>query len=652
MPNRLIEEKSPYLLQHANNPVDWYPWCDEAFTRAQRENKPVFLSIGYSSCHWCHVMEEESFENQQVAKLLNGSFISIKVDKEERPDIDGVYMAVCQAFTGQGGWPTTVLLTPDQRPFFAGTYFPRERTGRNPGLLDILAAAKEAWDSDPSRLQETGDKVTILLSKSEGEKKAEREEWRQMGMALVEKALAHYTNTFDPVWGGFGRAPKFPAPHNLLFLMKLHDRQQPEDQERQDLKAAAGISSNSGIDQWVKKKGKKMVATRELEMVEKTLIHMYAGGLYDHIGFGFCRYATDEKWLVPHFEKMLYDNALLAMAYAECWRITGKPFYRRVTEEILEYVSREMKGPEGGFYSAQDADSEGEEGRFYVFTPEEIRSVLGEEQGDWFCDVYSITEGGNFEGKSIPNLIETMKNTEERVLGLEEETEWSGEETPEQKKMRRSLAYMKKKLREYRKERTILHTDDKVLTSWNSLMIVAFARAYQILGKKEYLLIARRAEAFIREKLVKTDGGLRVRYRDGDSAGDGFLDDYAFYEWALLELSCASHRACYLQKAIETQDKMMKEFWDEEKGGFYFIGKNQEQLIFRPKETYDGAIPSGNSAACLAMIKLFEKMGESEERSRIVDEQLSFLTGASARSHPAGTSLGMTALLEWEQKRC
>lgn len=635
VPNRLIQEKSPYLLQHAYNPVDWYPWCEEAFIRAKRENKPVFLSIGYSSCHWCHVMEEESFDNQEVADALNKSFIAIKVDKEERPDIDAVYMAVCQAFTGQGGWPTTLLLTPEQKPFFAGTYFPREQQHGRSGLLELLEAAREAWSNNPARLEKTGDQVIAMLSGEDAKRgKASLGEWRESGPLLVEQAGEHFAETFDPAWGGFGSAPKFPTPHNLLLLLQMHERKQPE---------------KSPEARYGNRKRKPYVQTKALEMVEKTLQQMYAGGLYDHIGYGFCRYSTDEKWLVPHFEKMLYDNALLVMAYAECWRITGKPFYRRAAEEILDYVTREMRSPEGGFYSAQDADSEGGEGLYYLLTPQEVASVLGDAQGEWFCGIYGIKEGGNFEGKSIPNLISLLKHEPESFRGLEQETEFNSEETPEDKEKRHAVGQMKKALRRYRKQRMGLHTDDKVLTSWNSLMIAAFAKAYQIFGKKEYLVIAEEAEQFLRDKLVKKDGGLYVRYRDGQSAGDGYLDDYAFYEWALLELLCASHKACYLQRAMEIQDKMIKDFCDEENGGFYFIGNDQEQLIFRPKESYDGAIPSGNAAAAHAMIKLCEKLGGSEERKHHIEEQLSFLTDAAKR-YPAGYALGLSAVLKWNSR--
>ncbi len=612
-------------------------------------------------------MEKESFENESVAALLNESFVAVKVDKEERPDIDAVYMEVCQAFTGQGGWPTTVLTTPEQKPFFAGTYFPRERQGGQPGLLDILEAARDAWNKDPAKLKRTGEEVARLLSGDEDKKgRADSRLWETLGKTLTEEAAAYYSGAFDPVWGGFGSAPKFPSAHNLLFLMKLHEKQQRQyddvsglSSERLSRRTLRGYDTEVGSTVEVLRSNeenggfcRRVVPTRELAMVEKTLTAMYAGGLYDHVGGGFCRYSTDEKWLVPHFEKMLYDNALLAMAYAECWRITKKPLYRKVAEETLDFVIREMCGPEGGFYSAQDADSEGEEGKYYVFTPEEVCDVIGGERGRAFCQYYGITEEGNFEGKSIPNLIGTLARSPERIYGLETEA-FGGlgdgtEETAARRRFHREMAEDRQALYRYRRQRMSLHTDDKVLTSWNSLMIAAFARAYRIFEKKEYLLTAQRAEKFLREKLTGKDGSLCVRYRDGESAGEGFLDDYAFYQWALLELLCADHRASGLQRAIEVQDRMVNDFLDQEGGGFYLTGADQERLIFRPKETYDGAMPSGNSAAAYAMVRLCEKMAGSEERRRLTEEQLSYVA-AAAEGRGAASSFGLTALLEWER---
>lgn len=567
-------------------------------------------------------MEEESFDQEDVAEVLNKNFISIKVDKEERPDLDAVYMAVCQAFTGQGGWPTTVILTPDQKPFFAGTYFPREGQPGRTGLLEILEAASDAWNSEPDRITEAAEQVVHRLSEQSRQVKTDPD-WLDSGQAIMESAEKYYSNAFDERWGGFGTAPKFPAAHNLLFLLKLHEKKYGKTAPT---KEKTGRSS------------------KELAMVEKTLQQMYAGGMYDHIGFGFCRYSTDQQWLVPHFEKMLYDNALLCMAYTECWCITQKPFYRRIAEEIIQYVLREMRGTDGGFYSSQDADSGGEEGGYYVFRPEEIREVLGEEEAAPFCQLYDISDSGNFEGKSIPNLIKTMRHSPELIAGLAEQSQWSIDSEAKASRARRQQDEVKEKLRKFRKKRAQLHTDDKVLTSWNSLMIMALARACQAFGKQEYLMAAQGAEQFLREKLTGDDLQLKVRYRDGESAGDGFLDDYAFYELALLELFNASHRVCYLQRAIEIQERMEREFWDEEGAGFFFTGKDQEKLIFRPKETYDGAMPSGNSAAALAMVTLNEKMGMLSQRGARAMEQLGFVA-AAGKQQPATVSYGLIALL-------
>lgn len=637
--NALQYESSPYLRQHADNPVDWFPWGAPAFEKAKRENKPVFLSIGYSTCHWCHVMARESFSDPEVAEALNQSFVSIKVDKEERPDIDAVYMAVCQAFTGQGGWPATIFLTPAGKPFFAGTYFPKHQQKNSPGLLELVAAAKEAWNSSPSRLEETGEQVVALLSDQTQEEKPRTEEWRQAGAAAAERAAAYFRESFDRDFGGFGDAPKFPAPHDLLFLLALHERKRPENSGGQTPQTN-GFGSAAPVF-W---------DSEELAMAEATLQHMYAGGIFDHIGGGFCRYSTDRFWLAPHFEKMLYDNALLLMAYTRCFQYTGKPFYRTVAEEIAQYVLRELRSPAGGFYSAQDADSEGQEGAYYLLTPAEVHEVLGAEDGAWFCELYGIREGGNFEGKSIPNLIDFFAGRPEDMRGLERETEFSCQPDAQEIEKRRALSDMKQKLLRYRADRMKLDTDDKILTGWNSLMIAALSAAYGAFGKKEYLSAAEEAERFIRKHLTAEDGRLLVRYRDGKSAGSGFLTDYAFYEWGVLELFSVTHRAGLLQRAAEVQDFMSEEFADEEKGGFYFTGKSQEQLIFRPKESYDGALPSGNSAAAYAMYLLYRKMG-GEKRKRQLFEQLAFVA-ASARSHPASHAFGLTAVTEADRAFC
>lgn len=580
--NQLINEKSPYLLQHAHNPVDWYPWGDEAFEKAKTEDKPVFLSIGYSTCHWCHVMAHESFEDSEVAQVLNQNFISIKVDKEERPDIDAVYMRVCQALTGSGGWPMTILMTPEQRPFYAGTYFPKHSRYHMPGLLDLLGTIAEQWHSNKQQLLQSSDQIMAAMQEQLGESAAE------LTKDVILAAESQLSQSFDSRFGGFGSQPKFPSPHNLLFLLQYH------------------VMEKDGHD---------------LEMVEKTLRHMYRGGIFDHVGFGFSRYSTDKKWLIPHFEKMLYDNAMLAIAYLETYQITKNEFYKMVAIKTFQYIFREMTDSTGGFYSAQDADSEGEEGKYYALTTDEIITLLGEVDGNAFNDYFNITAKGNFEGKSIPNLIDRKIN-----------------DVPDER-MEQLIA----KVYDYRLTRTTLHKDDKILTSWNALMIVALCKAYQILGLQEYLTAAEKAMHFILTSLTDEQGGLRVRYRNGDTSGVGCLDDYAFTIWALLNLYDATFDVNYLKQALSLNQKMLNLFWDEPNGGFYLIASNAEQLISRPKETYDGAIPSGNSVAAYCLMKLSKLTGDSqlEETSYT---QLQFMAGA-AEQYPSGYSFALLALM-------
>lgn len=582
VPNRLIGEKSPYLLQHAYNPVNWYPWGKEAFEKAKREDKPIFLSIGYSTCHWCHVMERESFEDDEVAEELNRNFIAVKVDKEERPDVDAVYMTVCQALTGSGGWPLTILMTPDQRPFYAGTYFPKYSRYSMPGLMDLLASAAQQWKENRNELFNSGERIAQALGGQEA-KKADRPI-----KDTVFSAAEWFEQTFDRRYGGFGASPKFPSPHNLLFLLRYslleHD-------------------------------------SHALEMVEKTLRQMYRGGIFDHVGFGFSRYSTDEKWLVPHFEKMLYDNALLTIAYLETFQITRDGFYKAVAEKTMKYILREMTDENGGFYCAQDADSDGQEGKYYVFTPDEIISLLGETDGKVFIEHFEMTRGGNFEGKNILNLID---NPNDNLLD-------------------ERIERMLQKVYEYRLTRTKLHKDDKILTSWNALMIAAFADAYRILGDPQYLTAAEKAMNFIRNSLTDEAGGLRVRYRDGEAAGTGGLDDYAFTVWAMLNLYDATYNADYLEQAAELNQQMLDRFYDGENGGFYISAGDAEQLIYRPKETYDGAVPSGNSVAALCLFRLAALTG-NPDLQETADRQLRFMAGA-AQEFPAGHSFALIAAM-------
>ena len=581
--NKLINETSPYLLQHAYNPVNWCPWGGEAFERAKAENKPVLLSIGYSTCHWCHVMGHESFEDDEVADFLNQNFISIKVDREERPDIDSVYMNVCQALTGSGGWPLTILMTPDQKPFFAGTYFPKKSRYGRPGLLDILRTAADRWRTAPNELTAAGGEIAAAISAA-----GDSAESYELDSSPVEKAAKYFDRAFDEEFGGFGYSPKFPTPHNLMFLVRCH---------------LLKIHPNA------------------LFMVEKTLQQMYRGGIFDHIGYGFSRYSTDERWLVPHFEKMLYDNALLTISLLETAQVTGNPFYKEVAEKNLSYIQREMTSPEGGFYSAQDADSEGEEGRYYTFTLSEIAGVLGSADGERFCRYFDITDRGNFEGRNIPNLIDN----------------------PDFEKPDPEIENMLPRLREYRLNRTALHKDDKILTSWNALTVVAYIRAYRALGEARYLVAARRALAFIKEHLTDSNGNLLISYREGRAKGSGLLDDYAFLAWAYLEMYEATCQIEYLEICHALAQTTLVRFSDS-RGGFFMNPSDSEPLIYRPKEQYDGAMPSGNSVLAYCLIRLAAYTGQEAWREA-ADRQLKFY-GRPFSDHPASFSFALMALMQ------
>ena len=578
-PNRLIKETSPYLLQHAHNPVDWYPWGAEAFEKARSEDKPVFLSIGYSTCHWCHVMAHESFEDPETAALLNRWFVAVKVDREERPDLDAVYMAVCQAFTGGGGWPASIFLTPDQKPFFAGTYFPPTARGGMPGLRELLTAVHDRWTGDRAALLRPAEEVMALL-----DARGRRGEGGGNDDDLPARAAALYRRSYDAAFGGFGSAPKFPAAHNLLFLMARYEQTGEKDL---------------------------------LEMAENTLRQMYRGGLFDHVGGGFCRYSTDRVWLAPHFEKMLYDNALLLMAYSRAYELTGAPLYRRVAQRTAEYVLREMTGPEGGFYSAQDADSGGEEGKYYLWTPDEVRALLGDEAGARFCRVYDITPAGNFEGRSIPNLLKS---------------EDPGEELAE------ALAV----LREHRPRRCALHLDDKVLTAWNGLMIAALCALFRATGEERWLTAARRAWDFLALRLAEDDL-LYVSWRDGRRGRPGFLDDYADTALALLALYDATGERHFLDLAGGLCRRTTEAFADKERGGFFMTAADGERLIVRPKETYDGAMPSGNAVMAWVLVRLSAITGDGA-LAEAAEGQLRSLAG-EAGDHPAGHAFFLLALL-------
>ncbi|MEA4964430.1 MAG: thioredoxin domain-containing protein [Oscillospiraceae bacterium] len=577
--NRLIHETSPYLLQHAHQPVDWYPWCEDAFAKAKREDKPVFLSIGYSTCHWCHVMARESFDDEEIARLLNESFVPIKVDREERPDLDNVYMAVCQAMTGGGGWPMSVFLTPEKKPFFAGTYFPKDSQRGMMGFRQLLEAISWKWTQDRALLLRSADELLALLSRQEARSGS-------VDDSLPDKALAQFQRSFDEEFGGFGEAPKFPTPHNLLFL----------------------------LDQYRKKKDRAA-----LHMAEVTLRQMYRGGLFDPIGFGFSRYSTDRAFQIPHFEKMLYDNALLILAYTEACDVTKDQFYLEAAEQTADYVLREMTAPEGGFYSAQDADSEGEEGKYYVFTPQEIRRVLGEETGGAFCRCYGITEHGNFGGRSVPHLVGTAEEV-------------------------RALADCLPTMRAYRKKRARLHLDDKILTAWNGLMIAALSRLARLSGKGRYLQAAKSGAQFLAAQLQDGDR-LYVSHRNGQRSGPGFLDDYACAAFGLLELSQAAQEPEFLAQAQRLLRRAIADFRDTERGGFYLSGTEHERLILRPKETYDGAVPSGNSVMAYDLVRLSQMTDDAqlEECSKL---QMEFLAGHAAEL-PMAHSFFLLALSDF-----
>lgn len=587
MSNRLKEQSSPYLLQHAENPVDWYPWCEEAFEKARREDKPVFLSVGYSTCHWCHVMAHESFENEEIADLLNNYFISIKVDREERPDIDSVYMAVCQAFTGNGGWPMSIFMTAEQKPFFAGTYFPPQSNMGMVGFRDLLLAIVQKWKDNRASLQQAGDQLLVHLKK--------REDGMQGKILhnLPEQAAEIFAQSFDQKFGGFGTAPKFPTPHNLIFLILYsHIYHNPET----------------------------------LKQAKFTLERMRRGGIFDHIGYGFSRYSTDNYYLVPHFEKMLYDNALLIMAYIAAYKATGDRIDLDTAEKTAAYVLQEMTNEEGAFYSAQDADSEGEEGKYYVWDFEEICRILGEESGKRFCASFGITREGNFEGRNIPNLLSQKESLETNDIFEEE----------------RQILY------HCRKKRGKLHLDDKILTSWNSLMICAMGMLYRVTGKQKYLQAAKKSCAYIEKNL--TEGTtLYVSVREGTRSVNGFLDEYAYYSAALLSLYEVTMDPFYRKRAEQICEEVQQQFADQNHGGYFLYGTKNSSLIMKPKETYDGALPSGNSVMAYVLVRL-SQLTEQEKYQQRAESQLAYLS-SEAVNYPAGYCMFLTALLAYLHPR-
>ena len=559
--NRLIKETSPYLLQHAHNPVDWYAWGEAAFAKAEAEDKPIFLSIGYSACHWCHVMEHESFEDAETARIMNENFVNIKVDLEERPDVDQIYMTFVQMTFGHGGYPLNVFLTPDQLPFYGGTYFPPVSRHNMPSFQSVLTSVAAAWRDKRDDLLDSANQVLSEL----GRVGSVEFSGAELSEEILDAAFQSFEKYFDRVNGGFGGAPKFPPPMSLEFLLRYYKRTGNEN---------------------------------ALEMAAKTCRKMADGGIYDQLGGGFHRYTVDAIWLVPHFEKMLYDNAQLTRIYLHLFQITKNEFYKRIAIETLEYVKREMLDAQGGFYTAQDADSEGVEGKFFVWTPQEVVEVLGEADAQIFNFYYDISENGNFEEKNILNVKNSIAESA-KALNLSEE------------KLKEILENGREKLFATREKRIKPFRDEKVLTAWNGLMLAAFAEAAAILDNREYFQIARKNADFILENLQK-DGYLLRSWKDGEAKLNGYLEDYANFADALVELFQVSGEVTYLKEAKRLADLMISGFWDENDDAFFFTAKNHEKLPIRSKDFYDNATPSGNSAAVDVLLKLSHLLGEEK----------------------------------------
>jgi uncharacterized protein YyaL (SSP411 family) len=597
--NRLKNESSPYLLQHATNPIDWYPWGEEAFQKAKKEDKPIFLSIGYSTCHWCHVMERESFSDPEVAALLNRDFVAVKVDREERPDIDQVYMTVTQTLTGRGGWPNTVFLTPERKPFFAGTYFPKENRWGNTGLMELLPKVAEIWKNDRENVLKSADQITDLIAS-----RSNTSAGAALDKAILAKSGSMLADIYDAEFGGFGPAPKFPTPHVFGFLLRQYHHKKD---------------------------------SQALAMVENTLTHMRLGGIYDHIGFGFHRYSTDVQWLLPHFEKMLYDQALLTFAYTEAYQVTGKEFYAQTVREILAYILRDLTSNEGGFYSAEDADSEGIEGKFYLWTVPQIQKVLGTGETATFKKIYNLDADGNF---ASPEAAHTGGNN---ILHLKQTVaDLAGELGMPEKQLRQRLEKNRRQLFAVRENRIHPFKDDKILTDWNGLMIAALARAGQALDEPRYTAAARKAADLILRNLRTANGRLVKRYRNGNAGLPAHLNDYAFTVWGLLELYEASLAVTYLQEAIHINDEMIAHFWDDTDGGFYMTADDGEKLLIRSKNIYDGAIPSGNSVAALNLLRLGHMTGKQDYLKKA--EKIARAFAETVNRYPPGHSHLMMAL--------
>ncbi len=593
-PNRLINEKSPYLLQHAYNPVNWFPWSEEAFHKASNEDKPIFLSIGYSTCHWCHVMERESFENYEVASLLNEHYVSIKVDREERPDLDHIYMLTCQIINGNGGWPLSLFLTPDKEPFYAGTYFPRTSKYGRIGFVDLLKSISATWVSKKDQISANANQIMDYLKNA-----VPASSQLASTNKLLQKTFAHFSSRFDSEFGGFGEKPKFPSPHNLMFLLRY--------------------SNSSSNDE-------------ALQMVVKTLNAMRLGGIYDQIGFGFHRYSTDREWLVPHFEKMLYDQAMMIRIYTEAYQLTKDKLYKQTAEEIISYVLRDMTSNEGAFYTAEDADSEGVEGKFYTWEFDEIKSLLNKENLELDLSCFNIRSEGNYldesshtlNGFNIPHLKESAileNETTQKILSI---------------------------LHKYREKRIRPLKDQKVLTDLNGMMISSLAFAGKVFRNESYIQIAERAASFVKNNLYTNKNNLLHRYMDGEAIQAGFIDDYAYMIWGMLELFQSTMNTEYLQNAINLMNVAIKIFWDDENGGFFFTSEENEPLLLRSKEYYDGAIPSGNSVMAYSLNKLSSLTFDSKYDDYYF--KLVSSNGEILNKSPYASSFIMSGLIENETR--
>lgn len=582
--NHLAEEKSPYLRQHAHNPVNWYPWCPRAFRKAKKEDKPIFLSIGYSTCHWCHVMAGESFEDKDMAGLMNETFVNIKVDREERPDLDSIYMKVCQMMTGSGGWPLTIIMTPDKKPFFAGTYIPKENRFGRVGMKELVPRIGSLWKDSRRDLIERAEMIVEEIQNG-----SHPEGGGDLDETVLEEAYGQLLDQFDEIHGGFGTKPKFPSPHNLLFLLRYWHRS----------------GSRAAMD-----------------MVTKTIRAMRNGGIFDQLGFGFHRYSTYEAWLIPHFEKMLYDQAMLALTYLEAYQATGQEEFASTAEEVFTYMLREMRSPEGAFFSAQDADVDGEEGAYYTWTQEEIQEILGEDAEIAFS-IFGVEAEGNFsQGETGENVLHLEPGARDGVSAKVQDE-------------------IRKKLLEAREDREKPETDHKILTDWNGLAIAALARGAWVLNSEEYLHAARKAADFIIGTMLDEDGKLMHRYGRGEAGIDGTLDDYAFLAWGLMELYEADFEAIHIENALGLVNSMLEHFWDPE-GGLFLTPDYVEAVLTREKKAYDGSIPSGNSVALLNMLRLSRMTGKTELDQKAW-ETVGFFSG-QVRHSPAAYSYFLSAL--------